>query len=346
MPSVRFWMSQCALISVYLPGSTRKHQKFFTKRFKTQKAAEKAENRLLVAVDEGNPRKLRRVMNELRGRTEVGTFGELAKLYMEQYVELHNRHISTKKIRVGSLVDHLGNVGLLYFDLTDVGRFIRGRKKPRKYRDQQAFQVADATINRDLAVLKHMFSWAEEQGIIQDNPVEKLRKLKEPPAPPARVPTLVMVNAVINRVPELQRLVFEFMRETGCRRGEALQLRHEQVRRDERRVLLTRTKGGRWHYLFLTEAALGAIDSIPRVCDWVWFNPRTMKPWHDLRKPWATARKAAGYPWLKPKDLRRFYAIRLAESGTVEMHHIQAALGHASVRTTEQHWSSPGFVDT
>ena len=129
------------------------------------------------------------------------------------------------------------------------------------------------------------------------------------------------------------------MRETGCRRGEALQLRHEQVRRDERRVLLTRTKGGRWHYLFLTKAALAAIDYIPRVCEWVWFNPKTMQPWHDLRKPWGKARKAAGYPWLKPKDLRRFYAIRLAESGSVEMHHIQAALAHASVRTTEQHYA-------
>ena len=54
------------------------------------------------------------------------------------------------------------------------------------------------------------------------------------------------------------------MRETGCRRGEALGLQHEQVRRDEKRVLLTRTKAGRWRYLFLTEAALGAIDYIPQ----------------------------------------------------------------------------------
>ena len=326
-------------VRVYLPGSTRKHQKFFTKRFKKEQSARKAESRLLVAVDEGNPRLLRRVINELRGRSEVGTFKELAELYMRDYVEVRNRDIYTKKLRVDTLVHHLGSVGLLYFDMADVNRFIRSRKKPKAYRDQKQFRVADITINRDLAVLKHIFRWAEEQGIILDNPIEKLRNLAEPPAPPALVPTLNIVNTVINKVPEAQRQVFIFMRETGCRRGEALGLQHEQVRRDEKRVLLTRTKAGRWRYLFLTEAALGAIDYIPQVCEWVWFNPKTMLPWHDLRKPWRSARKAAGYPWLKPKDLRRFYGIRLSEAEGVEMHHVQRALGHASVTTTEQHYA-------
>ncbi len=257
-------------VRVYLPGSTRKHQKFFTKRFKKEQSARKAESRLLVAVDEGNPRLLRRVINELRGRSEVGTFKELAELYMRDYVEVRNRDIYTKKLRVDTLVHHLGSVGLLYFDMADVNRFIRSRKKPKAYRDQKQFRVADITINRDLAVLKHIFRWAEEQGIILDNPIEKLRNLAEPPAPPALVPTLNIVNTVINKVPEAQRQVFIFMRETGCRRGEALGLQHEQVRQ---RVLLTRTKAGRWH-LFLTEAApsttshrcVSGSGSTPRLC--------------------------------------------------------------------------------
>ena len=221
-----------------------------------------------------------------------------------------------------------------------MARFIRQRKKPKQYRNQKKFQVTDTTINRDLAVvLKQMFRWAEEQGIIQDNPIEKLRKLPELSAPPALVPTLDIVNRVIKLIPEHQRQAFIFMRETGCRRGQALRLRHSQVLRNERRVLLPKPKGGRWRYLFLTEAALAAIDHIPDVCEFVWFNPKTMRPWSDLAKPWLKARKAAGYPWLKPKDLRRFYGIRLAEAEGVEMHHIQAALGHASVTTTEKHYA-------
>ena len=41
---------------------------------------------------------------------------------------------------------------------------------------------------------------------------------------------------------------------------------------------------------------------------------------------------------LQVKDLRRHYAIHLAESGT-DMHDIQQVLGHASVVTTEEHYA-------
>ena len=50
-------------------------------------------------------------------------------------------------------------------------------------------------------------------------------------------------------------------------------------------------------------------------------------------------RKKAGYPWLQVKDLRRAYAIKLAESDGIEMHHIQRALGHSSVQVTEQYYA-------
>ena len=41
---------------------------------------------------------------------------------------------------------------------------------------------------------------------------------------------------------------------------------------------------------------------------------------------------------MQVKDLRRHYAIELAESGAA-MHDIQQVLGHASVVTTEQHYA-------
>ena len=41
---------------------------------------------------------------------------------------------------------------------------------------------------------------------------------------------------------------------------------------------------------------------------------------------------------LQIKDLRRHYAIKLAENGA-DMHNIQQVLGHASVSTTEMHYA-------
>ena len=100
-----------------------------------------------------------------------------------------------------------------------------------------------------------------------------------------------------------------------------------------------KTKAGKWRFLFLTEAAVEAILAIPRTCDWVFYNPRTLKRWHDLRKPWEAARKEAGYAWLQVKDLRRAYGIKLAESAGVEMHHIKEAMGHSRIEVTERYYA-------
>ena len=43
-------------------------------------------------------------------------------------------------------------------------------------------------------------------------------------------------------------------------------------------------------------------------------------------------------PQLQVKDLRRHFAIKLAENGA-DMHDIQQVLGHASVATTERHYA-------
>jgi len=50
------------------------------------------------------------------------------------------------------------------------------------------------------------------------------------------------------------------------------------------------------------------------------------------------ARAKVGLPELQVKDLRRHFAIDLAENGA-NMHDIQQVLGHASVATTERHYA-------
>jgi len=70
----------------------------------------------------------------------------------------------------------------------------------------------------------------------------------------------------------------------------------------------------------------------------VFYNPRTGNRWSESRKPWEQARKAAGVPEMLMKDLRRHYAIKLAEN-SADMHDIQQVLGHASVATTERHYA-------
>jgi integrase len=130
-------------------------------------------------------------------------------------------------------------------------------------------------------------------------------------------------------------------RETGARRDEVLSLQHWQIDRVNKVVTFAkRTKNGKSTVAPLTDRALEAIDSIPALpgCPYVFYNSETRDRWFDARKPWVAARKAAGYPWLRVRDLRPAFGIEAAEKG-VPMHFIQSALGHSSVAVTERYYT-------
>ena len=131
------------------------------------------------------------------------------------------------------------------------------------------------------------------------------------------------------------------IRETGARRDEVLSLQHWQIDRVNRvATFAKRTKTSKNTVAPLTDRALDAINSIPVLsgCPYVFYNPKTGTRWSDAKKPWVAARKAAGYPWLRVRDLRLAFGIEAAEKG-VPMHFIQSTLGHSSVAVTERYYA-------
>jgi integrase len=100
-----------------------------------------------------------------------------------------------------------------------------------------------------------------------------------------------------------------------------------------------KTKAGRLRYVALIQAAVEAVTRLPKVLEYVFYNPDTLDRWFDCHKPWEAARKKAGYGWLKVKDLRTAFGIRLANIPGLERHTIQTLLGHSSPSTTERFYA-------
>ena len=200
--------------------------------------------------------------------------------------------------------------------------------------------VSNATINREIAVLKHILTYATETGILKENPLERFRLLREKRTERPRFSN-EQIEAVITILPPGCRPLFVFIRETGCRRGEALSLTHEQIHEESRLVVFNHdTKSRKYRHVPLTVAALAAVQALPKLdhCPYVFYSPQTQGRWIECRKVWEEARLEAGVSNLQVKDLRRHYAIKLAEGGAA-MHDIQQVLGHASVATTEKHYA-------
>ena len=321
-------------VSIYLPGNRRDRNRRWRRRYPTEELAQSAELKLKIARLEG---RVKAALAELN-KTEVPTSSlkELADVYYEQYVLVANRDPQTKFSRLKLLTDQLGHIPVEELSPFDVTMFISERRKMRK-------GLSAATINRDLAVLKHMLNWAAEQDLISRHPIPRLRKLHEQHMPAIADRYLPILEQALHETltklrPECEP-VFRFLYETGCRREEALSLKHEQVFLDDHLVVLPKTKAGELRYIALTQPASVAIRRMPRVGEYVFYNPKTLDRWFDCRKPWNSSRKAAGYPWLRIKDMRTAFGIRLSNTPGLEKHTIQTLLGHSRLSTTERFYA-------
>jgi len=288
-------------------------------------------DRINVSIADGTWQEFKEKL-KLRERGKL-TLKEFSKTYIEEYAKVRNkkRAWERKLTSLKPLTLYMGRMELQTITPAHLHRYIKWRNKTG---------VSDATINRDLTIVKHLLNYAKECGLIQSNPVANFKNLKEERKERPRF-TEEQIQRVIDAVKPECRSLFIFVRETGCRREEALSLQHWQVQADSQLVVFTNnTKSRKYRYVPLTARALAAIQTLPRLdnCPYVFYNPKTKDRWKECRKAWEKARESVGFPHLQVKDLRRHYAINLAENGA-DMHDIQQVLGHASVVTTEEHYA-------
>ena len=263
---------------------------------------------------------------------------EFADRYLEEYCKVRNRAWVRKRGSLKIIKERLGAIEIEALDANHVAKFIKWRQDQGK---------TNATCNRDLACLKHMFNYAVKLELIKENKVSRVDRLPEilrfqPPFKDEQVDHFLACAD-----PKV-RPMFGFMRETGCRLGEAMDFKHSQILRDGQQVVFTdNTKSGKFRLVAMTQECERWIDEMPPVkgCPYVFYNPKSKWRWKDCRKLINKAIEASGLEGFLAKYLRRHYGITLSENGA-EMHVIQTMLGHASVLTTEKHYAhfSPHFA--
>ena len=125
---------------------------------------------------------------------------------------------------------------------------------------------------------------------------------------------------------------------TGARVRELLDARWEHVDVERRLWLIPTSKTGKARHVPLSGPALEIVRSLPRWegCPWLVPNPRTRRPFTDIKHPWQTARDAAGLPGLRIHDLRHSAASFMVNSG-VDLFAVGKVLGHASVQSTQRY---------
>jgi len=319
-------------VSIYLPGHTAKCQRRWRRRYHDKATAEEVDARIRAAIPTG---RLRDTIDELEGAVgKVQMFADLTEQYISDYAIIHlaPRSITSMRSRLALWKEFFRTMAVADIRLSDVDAYVTTRKRKG---------IANSTINSEIARLHHLFEWSLKRRLIRINPIAGYDKLKVD-RQGFREDTEEAIDSVISQIDDRFRPVFIFIRETGCRRFNAFNLKWDQVNLKDRVAILTETKSGKPAYLLLTEAAVQAIRSMPRVvgCSYVFPAPSHGGYWSTHGESvWRTAREKAGYPWLKVKDMRKAFAVKWANTPGIEKHLIQSALGHSSLRVTEDFYA-------
>jgi integrase len=192
--------------------------------------------------------------------------------------------------------------------------------------------VKDATINRELTTLKHVFTMAKKWGLTEHNPVKEVKffrideKVERVLSPQEEAKLLDAAS------PHL-RLILVIALHTGMRRGEILRLSWDHVDFRQRCVIVAQSKSGRVRRIPMNSQLTSILEHVKKTDLYVCGDPETGKPFGSVRTAFLAAARRAKIGRIRFHDLRHTFATRLVERG-VDLATVAELLGHSTIMMT------------
>jgi integrase len=188
--------------------------------------------------------------------------------------------------------------------------------------------IKDATINRDLSVLRHLLYWAVDENLIAANPLSRLRLERERKIR-RHVISVDEEQRLLATAPEhLRRIVIAAL-DTGMRRGEITHQRWEDVDLSRRLLFVTKSKTpeGEMREIPLTERLTQLLKSMEERAGLV-FTYRE-EAVCIIKRSWKSALIRGGVRPMRFHDLRHAFNTRLMEAGVIQEVRM-ALMGHST----------------
>ena len=247
------------------------------------------------------------------------------------WCEANNKGYSNKRYFIDLIKKRWGGLLLDELSIEDIDL----------YRAESS-ETGRVQFNRVLATLNHMYTKAVEYGDAEKHPIPTLLKMRfkeskgrEIFLTPEQAETLIYFCR-----DHLRPIVITALH-AGMRKSEILQLRvGENVDLERRMITLTEriTKTGQRREIPIDDTLSGTLKEIlegKQPGDYV-FSTKTGKPYGNIKKAFASAKKAAGLEDITFHDLRHTYASQLVMSG-VDLYAVGRLLGHSNAKMTQRY---------
>jgi len=246
------------------------------------------------------------------------TFSELAKTYLANTTQLKDWR--TNKCRLDlNLIPFFGK---LYLDEI-TPRHIE------EYRSMRLKKIKPITTNRELALLKGMFTKAIDYGYVTANPVKKVKMIPEGDCARERILTQEEEGRLMaEAVPHLRPFLVIALN-SGMRRGEILKLAWSEIDFRNRLVHVIKTKRNKNRVVPMNNILYRTLQDLRSEANGSW----RVYPLKHVQGAFETARTKADLSGLRLHDLRHTFATRLIQSG-VDVFTVQKLLGHSTITMT------------
>lgn len=296
------------------------------KNFKLRKDAEAYLGKVLSAKKEGRYHDVFDVKQEFRL-----TFNELADKYVENY-QTQRCFSRLKYYLVDEYRFTFGDRRLSQITYLDLETY-RNKRKSTPLRSGKI--RSDATVNREMSTLRHMFNKAVEWEMLESSPFKRGKRLMfKEGSHRLRFLNEAEIDRLLAECPSHLKPIVETALLTGMRRGELLGLKWEQIRNGF--IYLTETKSGESRQLPINDRLAQVFRDIRKQnqfkSEYVFTGPDG-KRFYEVKRSFAGACRRAGIEDFRFHDLRHTFASHLVMAG-VNLKAVQELLGHADIKMT------------
>lgn len=262
-------------------------------------------------------------------KTPLG-FKEAADRYIERLKEEGGKNIKTKRRQLDQhLIPFFAARSLSQISSFDVERY----KKERRLQGD-----APATVNRELAVLSHLFNKSVEWGLLKALPA-KIRRFKEENA---RIVYLTEAQCVAlldaaarDQNDNVHAFVMVGLR-TGMRHSEILAIRRSDIHLDRNVIWIPEAKAGAREQPITQDLAdylAQRLEMLPPGCEWLFPSPGSRTGHvHTIRKAFRRSAQRADLDpdTVTPHTLRHTVVTHLVQAG-VDLPTVQRISGHKTL---------------
>jgi len=209
-----------------------------------------------------------------------------------------------------------------------------------KYKTKRKEKVSEASVNRELACLKTLFTKAVRENVVSENPAREIRLFREDP----KKRRILNDNEIVKLMAAIEESKSEYLKafvvisvNTAMRTSEVLSLKWDDINFLDRFILISISKNRKERKVPMNDNVINILNSLKRDNDYIFFNPETRGPVSRIQRSFKTACKTAEIKGVTPYSLRHTAITQMVNELGIDIVTVAQIVGHSSIEMTRRY---------